>query len=469
MTNPFKFPRLILLAAVLFSATTAVQAQSFGLSVTSSASSLLVSNTLTYTINVTNLNALVGDLQNATVTNRLPDSVLFLNASSTQGTITNYQNVVVFTLGTFIYGLPGAARLTVTAQPLTAGLITNTVLVASEFVTNTASTNVVVQVTNPPPILADLGVGIAAPTRPVITNDFTGYELDVTNFGPSTASAVSLTNPLPAGVILQGASRPYTLSGGNLIFNLGPLTNGGRTRVEVSLQPTNATGLSLVASVGAAGSVDTNTVNNTATNSLDVIGYLPGTLLAVTNSPQTLNLQNGLTEQSIQLSNMGTNDVSAVRVVVTGLTKQLFNAAGTNNGNPFVVYSSRLAAGKSVSLLLQYAPRGNFPFTNSQLQAFAVPLPDLSPPTATVTSTNLSISRIVQMANGNMLIEFPAVSNRTYTVVYSDNVLFSNAMIAPPAVVAPANRVQWIDYGPPTTVSAPTNSTARFYRVLQNP
>jgi hypothetical protein len=73
------------------------------------------------------------------------------------------------------------------------------------------------------------------------------------------------------------------------------------------------------------------------------------------------------------------------------------------------------------------------------------------------------------LANGNMLIEFPAVSNRTYTVVYSDNVLFSNAMIAPPAVVAPANRVQWIDYGPPTTVSAPTNSTARFYRVLQNP
>jgi hypothetical protein len=42
-------------------------------------------------------------------------------------------------------------------------------------------------------------------------------------------------------------------------------------------------------------------------------------------------------------------------------------------------------------------------------------------------------------------------------------------MIAPPAIVAPANRVQWIDYGPPTTTSAPTNSSARFYRVFQNP
>jgi hypothetical protein len=54
-------------------------------------------------------------------------------------------------------------------------------------------------------------------------------------------------------------------------------------------------------------------------------------------------------------------------------------------------------------------------------------------------------------------------------VVYSDNVLFSNAMMAPPSIAAPANEVQWIDYGPPTTVSAPTNASARFYRVFLNP
>ena len=64
---------------------------------------------------------------------------------------------------------------------------------------------------------------------------------------------------------------------------------------------------------------------------------------------------------------------------------------------------------------------------------------------------------------------FPTTPGRNYTVVYSDNVLFSNAMIAPPSIEAPANRVQWIDYGPPTTTSAPTNATARFYRVFLNP
>jgi hypothetical protein len=54
-------------------------------------------------------------------------------------------------------------------------------------------------------------------------------------------------------------------------------------------------------------------------------------------------------------------------------------------------------------------------------------------------------------------------------VVYSDNVLFSNAMIAPPSVVAPANQTPWIDYGPPTTLSAPPNSSNRFYRIYLNP
>jgi hypothetical protein len=89
------------------------------------------------------------------------------------------------------------------------------------------------------------------------------------------------------------------------------------------------------------------------------------------------------------------------------------------------------------------------------------------------TSTNVNISRIVKISggwnNGRMLIEFPSTLGQVYTVVYSDDASFSNAMVAPPAIIAPANRVQWLDYGPPTTESAPANSPARFYRVYQNP
>jgi uncharacterized repeat protein (TIGR01451 family) len=466
-----KFRLFAALAVALMLAGTKAEAQSsgsFGLSVSNSASSLLVSNSLTYTITVTNL---LGVLDDAVVSNTLPTSVQLLSASpSLGGIVTNFGGVVVFDMGGLDFG--AVVQMTLTVKPTVTGFLTNMVVVSTIDVTNTAATNVVVQVTNIV-INADLGVAITVPTTAVITNDLMVYGVSVTNAGPNAAPGVMLTNTLPPGVILKGVSptKPgFTVVSSNLIFNLGTLNSGAFTNFQIAIQPTNAGVLNFFASVAATGVIDANTNNNSASNSIIVINYLPGQLVVSITSTQIYNPQNGLVEQSIKLSNIGTNDVPAARVIVTGLlTNRLFNASGTNNGNPFVVYAATLGTNQSVSLLLQFFALNYFSFSNSQLQAFAVPVPDLTPPPASSASTNLNITRIVRLSNGNMLIEFPSITNRTYTVVYSDNVLFSNAMIAPPSIVAGANRKQWIDYGPPTTVSAPTNSSARFYRVFLNP
>ncbi|HXR04403.1 MAG TPA: DUF11 domain-containing protein [Verrucomicrobiae bacterium] len=440
------------------------QGQGFGLSVTPSANSVFVNNPLTYSISVTNLTGLV--LVDAVVTNVLPASATFQSATNSQGIILTNNSTVVFDLSTFYVGQ--VALLSVTVVPTAVGFITNTVIVVSAYATNTASSNVVIQVTNAV-AQADLGVAITGPVQAVITNDWMTYGVTATNSGPGAAANFVLTNALPPGVLLKGVSPPnYSVAGSNLIFNLGTLTNGAYTNLQFTIQPTNAGVLTLLASIGAPGVLDTNLANNSASTNINVIGYLPGQLEAVTNSSQNPDVVSGLTEQSIVLSNVGTNDVPAARVVVTGLANRLFNAVGTNNGNPFVYYSAPLAAGQSNNLLLQFYPSTLFPFTNGQLQAFAVPTPIWTPPLATTTSTNLNISRIVKLNNGWMLVEWPAITNRTYTVVYSDNVLFSNAMMAPPSIAAPANWIQWLDYGPPTTVSAPTNASSRFYRVLLN-
>jgi uncharacterized repeat protein (TIGR01451 family) len=452
----------LLVALTLTGART--EAQSFGLSVTTPTNSIAVSNSVIYTINVTNLTGFL--LTDALVTNLFSTSVQFLSGS--QAFATN-SNTAVFDLGAF--AAAGTVQLSLTVQPTSVGFITNTVTVATPDQTNTASTNIVIQATNLV-TLADLGVAIAVPAQSVVTNDVTTYGVNVTNLGPSTAANVMLTNTLPPGVILIGVlptNQTFSVASSNLIFNLGTLTNAGYANLQFTIQPTNAGALNFSASVGAAGILDTNTTNNSASTNITVISYLPGTLVAVTNSAQIVNHQNGLIEQSILLSNVGTNSVAAARIVVTGLTNRLFNAVGTNGGSPFVIYGTTLATNQSVTLLLQYFPRNSFPFTNGQLNAFAVPVPNWTSPTVTATSTNLNITRIVTLTNGDTLIEWPAITNQSYTVVYSDNILFSNAMIAPPAIVAPANEVQWIDYGPPTTVSSPTNASARFYRVFLNP
>lgn len=448
---------LLLMATVV--ACPQAGAQAFGLSVTPSANSVLVGNSLTYTISVTNLTALT--FPDVWVTNAFTAPIQYIAATASQTipTLQTNATTVWFDLGAVS---PGIVRADLTVKPNTTGSLTNTVIV-TDTTTNTASTNVAVNVTNVVPAQADLGVTMTGPKQAVITNDWMTYGVRVTNAGPNAASSVLLTNIVPAGV--SGISSPIQNSGTNLI-SLGTLPNGGSTNLFFTVEPTNGGGLLFTASVGS-GTSDTNTANNSASTNIPVTAYLPGALVAVTNSAQSTNFVLGLLEQSIAVTNAGTNAVPAVRVVVTGLTNHLFNAVGTNNGNPFVYYSAKLPANQNANLLLQYFPRKSFPFTNSQLQAFAVPTPNWTPPPAT-TGTNI-ITRIVQLPNGNMLIEWPSTSGKIYTVVYSDNVSFSNAMIAPPSIVAPANDMEWIDYGQPTTVSAPTNSSARFYRVIQNP
>jgi uncharacterized repeat protein (TIGR01451 family) len=464
----FKLRIAAALAMALLVTGEKIEAQSFGLGVIGSADSLLVSNSLTYTINVTNLSGV--PLDDAVVTDTLPASVEFVSAIPSQGIYTTNGSFVVFDLGEFIF--PGIAQISLTVQPNAAGIITNTVtVVAPDLEISPVTTNVLTQVTNPVPLQADLGVTVTGPGQTNIVNDWITCTITATNAGPSDATDVFLTNTLPTNVLVLAISPPglsSSLIGSNLIFSLGTLPSGGFTNLQFTIQPTVTGTVTFAASIGTADLLDTNTANNFAATNLTVINY-PAQLTAVTNSAQIVNQQNGLIEQSILVSNPGTNPAAAVRVVVTGLTNDLFNASGTNNGNPFVVCAAALATNQTMTMLLQYAPRKNFPFTNAELQAFAVPPPNLSPPTALTSGTSVNITRILELANGGMIFEFPATLGKTYTVVYADNILFSNALIAPPAIVAPANEVEWIDYGPPTTVSVPANGGARFYRVLANP
>ena len=74
----------------------------------------------------------------------------------------------------------------------------------------------------------------------------------------------------------------------------------------------------------------------------------------------------------------------------------------------------------------------------------------------------------MSLASGAKLIEFQSDPGISYRILYSDNVGFTNARAAQPILVAPADRVQWIDDGPPKTISRPTN-IMRFYRAILAP
>jgi uncharacterized repeat protein (TIGR01451 family) len=388
-----------LLAFGLVVAGSRLAAQGIGLSITSSTNVIAVSNSLTYTINLTNLTA---ESFVVFVTNTFPAGAQFLGASINPGSATMVTNANGFSFNNIplnpVDTIPFIQTMTVMAEPTQTGLFTNTVVVAISGVTNFTA-YLVTQVTNAPVLpQADLAVAITGPPSAVFTNDWMVYGVSVTNLGPSTAPGVFLTNTLPAGVVYKSVSpsnlvHSISLQGSNVIFNLGTLASGAFTNLQLTVQLTNAIALTFSSFVNSTSVTDTNLANNTATTNITVGSFIYGQLIATNvNVPQmTYDPQIGLMTNIIRLTNTGTNVVAGARVIVSGLTNWLYNAVGTNSGNPYVVYNGQLNPNQAVDLVLDFFVPTRLPITVTNYTAVITQTLMLSnniPPVLLVIPTN---------------------------------------------------------------------------------
>jgi len=203
---------------------------------------------------------------------------------------------------------------------------------------------------------------------------------------------------------------------------------------------------------------------NDLSASVTAIAAIDAVLVIASVTPMVLNRQNGLMEQTVQIRNDTTSSVPAARLVLSNFNFRVFNAVGTNQNAPYVLYQSAIAAGATVTLVLEYFIPGRTPVDDPTFFAFGVPAVSATAPTNGVDA----IIKMTLEETPRPLIEFPSEPGKSYRIVYSDNVNFTGALFAQPDIIAPANRTQWIDSGPPKTV-ANTNSTTRFYRVFQAP
>jgi uncharacterized repeat protein (TIGR01451 family) len=332
---------------------THVEAQGLGVSVTVSTNLIVVNSNLTYTINLTNRYSYGGF--RVFVTNTFPHSAELRSARFTSYSGFVFTNANGFSFELLFNNGGDRASMTVQVRPTNAGLFTNAVqVIASTGYDYT--TNVVTRVTNTPSAtnLADLAVAVTGPAAAVFTNDWTAYGVSVTNLGPGTATNVFLTNSLPPGVEYKTNSATLVNLGGsnNVIFNMGILTSGAFKNFQMTIVPTNAGPLTFSSAVGANSVLDTNAANNLASNTITVGTFIYGQLIATNASAMNYDPQIGLMTNTIRLTNIGTNVAAATRVIVSGLTNWLYNAAGTNSGDPYVV-SGLLAPNRSTNLLLK--------------------------------------------------------------------------------------------------------------------
>ena len=65
------------------------------------------------------------------------------------------------------------------------------------------------------------------------------------------------------------------------------------------------------------------------------------------------------------------------------------------------------------------------------------------------------------------MIEFSGVPGQVYYIEYSNDLHTWKTVM--PSGTSDANRIQWIDNGPPKTESFPNNRSSRYYRVITLP
>ena len=187
------------------------------------------------------------------------------------------------------------------------------------------------------------------------------------------------------------------------------------------------------------------------------------TAITSTSMP-TVNPQTGLLEQRVVIGNTcATPNTTPYRVLITSLPAgvQVYNATGTNNGTPFVQYNGPIPANGSVTLTIEYYVTNRATFTPTvTLESTTT----ATPPTN--NGTRIAVTRAQMLPGGSFLVEFNSTASRSYAIEYSGDLI--NWVSAAPTIKAAANRTQWIDAGPPKTVSPPGPGN-RYYRVVELP
>ncbi len=361
----------------------------------------------------------------------------------------------------------GTTDFTVSFAPVSTNAITAELQIANNDIANNnnpftiaitgtgTGTNVVPEIVIQQPVGTNLVNGSG-------TNSFGMTAVGTTNRLIFTIVNNGASNLTVSGISLGGAN-PASFIVSNLMATVSP---GGRTNFIVLFAPINqgqATAILQIANndnhnnpynIALAGTgLDSAAI---ASTNISVVAAGAGIL------PTALGLdpQTGLYTNSVLLTNNSSSiTVPAIRLYVLNLLTnvQVYYGSATPSGTPYVQYNYPLAPAATVDFTIEY----------HQASRQGIPIPTYVPQDATpvtLTPTNGVGIMVTNFGpvNGGFLIGFYAAPGRTYALQYGTNT--TNWLTATPFIIAPANYVQWIDYGAPKTQ---VPGASRYYQAVQ--
>jgi uncharacterized repeat protein (TIGR01451 family) len=181
-----------------------------------------LSNTLTYTITVTNFGP--STATNVTITDPIPDGAMYVTNANTCDCATLTNGVVTFTVPVMAVGAGAAFQVEI--MPTNLLTMTN-IVTALANQPDPNSNNIVATINSVGPPSADVGVGMTGSPNPVVTGGNVTYVITVTNGGPSTAATVTAVDVLPAGFLPSSITPSIgtaTNVNGTVTWNIGNLS-----------------------------------------------------------------------------------------------------------------------------------------------------------------------------------------------------------------------------------------------------
>ena len=246
------------------------------------------------------------------VADALPAGLTLVSATPSTGIFSTLSNT--WSVGAVANG--AAPTLSIVATVTDHAPLTNTATASSttfdpDAVDNSASAGVDVPD-------ADLAVAKTVDVAAPAIGSNVVFTVTVTNNGPSTASAVSVADPLPPGLALVGATASAgTYASG--VWNVGNMPSGATQTLQITATVTSHTPITNTATASSP-TLDPVPANDTASIAVDV----PDADLAVTKSVDTAAPALGANVTfTITLANNGPNAAAAVTVADTlpaGLT-----------------------------------------------------------------------------------------------------------------------------------------------------